>query len=62
MRLMPASLHVLLSSASLILLMDCLKVVKVVLIVAKIVAVMAIYLADVPPRRLHGDPAPCDTS
>ena len=62
MRLTSASLLVLPSSASLILLMDCLKVGAVVLIVAELVAVVAIYVAEVPPRRLHGDAASRDTS
>ena len=50
MRLMSASLLVLPSSASLILLKDCLKVGAVVLIVTELVAVVAIYVAEVPPR------------
>ena len=48
-------------SASLILLMGCLKVGAVVLIVAKLVAVVAIDVAEVSPRRLHGDTASYDT-
>ena len=62
MRLMSASLLVVLSSASLILLMDCLKLGAVFLIVAELVAVVSIYVAEVPPRRLHGDAASRDTS
>ena len=54
---MSASLLVLPSSASPILLMSCLNVIVVVLIVAKIVALVAIYVAEVPPHRLHGDDA-----
>ena len=49
-------------SASLILLMDCLKVGAVVLIVAELVAVVAIHVAEASPRRLHGDAASRDTS
>ena len=44
-------------SASLILLTDYLEVGTVVLIVAELVAVVAICVAGVPPRRLHGDAA-----
>ena len=62
MRLMSASLIVLLSSPSLILLTDCLKVGTVVLIVAELVAVVAIYVAEVSPRRLHDNAASRDTS
>ena len=62
MRLMSASLLVLLSSASLILLMDYAKVGTVVLIMAELVALVAIYVAEVSPRRLHGDAASRDTS
>ena len=62
MRLTSASLLVLPSSASLILLTSCLNVGAVVLIVAKLVAVVAIYVAEVSPRRLHGDVASRDTS
>ena len=60
-RQMSASLLVLPSSASLILLMNCLKVGAVVLIAAEFVAVVAIYVAEVPPRRPHGDAASRDT-
>ena len=62
MRLMSASLLVLPSSASLILLMDCLKLGAVVLVVAELVVVMAVYAAEVWPYRLHGDAASRDTS
>ena len=49
MRRMSASLLVLSSSASLILLTDCLKVGAVVFIGAELVAEVAIYVAEVPP-------------
>ena len=49
-------------SASPILVMDCLEVGAVVPIVAKLDAVVTIYLAEDPPRRLHGDAAFRDTS
>ena len=49
-------------SASLILQMDCLQVGAVFLIVAKLVAVVAIYVTEVPPRRLLGDATSRDTS
>ena len=62
MRLMSASLLVLPSSASLILLMDCLKLGAVVLVVAELVVVRAVYVAEVWPYRLHGDAASRDTS
>ena len=62
MRLMSTSLLVLPLSASLILLMDCLKVGAVVLIVAELVAVLAIHVAEASPRRLHGDATSRDTS
>ena len=62
MRLMSASLLVLPSSASLILLMDCLKLGTIFLIVAELVAVVAIYVAKASSRRLHGDAASHDTS
>ena len=62
MRLMSASMLVLPASASLILLIDCLKVGAVVLIVAKLDAVVAIYVAEVSPRRLYSDAASSDTS
>ena len=48
--------------ASLILLTDCLEVGAVILIVTKLVAVVAICVAEVLPRRLHGDAASRDTS
>ena len=54
MGLMVASLLVLPSSASLILLMGCLTTGAVVLIVVELEAVVAIYVAEVPPGRLHG--------
>ena len=64
MRLMSASLLVLPSFASLILLMDCLKVGAVVLtaLVVELVTVVEIYVAEVPPRFLHGDAVSRDTS
>ena len=62
MRLMSALLLVLLPSASLILLMGCLKVGAVVLIVTELVAVVVIYVSEVSPRRLHGDASSRDTS
>ena len=62
MRLIPASLLVLPSSASLVLLMDYLKLGAVVLVVAELVLVMAVYVAEVWPYRLHGDAASRDTS
>ena len=62
MRLMSASLLVLPSSASLILLMDCLKLGAVVLVVAELVVVRVVYAAEVWPYRLHGDAASRDTS
>ena len=42
--------------------MDCLKLGAVVLVVAELVVVMAIYAAEVWPYRLHGDAASRDTS
>ena len=45
-----------------ILLASCLEVGVVVLVVVKRVAVATTYLAEVPPRRLHGDAASRDTS
>ena len=58
MRLMLASLLVLSLSASLILLNGCLEVSAVVLlIVAKLVAVEVICVAEVLPYRLRGDAA-----
>ena len=62
MRLMSTSLLVLPSSASLILLIGCLKLGAIVLVVAELVVVMAIYVAEVWPYRLHGDAAFRDTS
>ena len=62
MRLMSASLLVLPSSASLILLMDCLKLGAVVLVVTELDVVMAVYVAEVWPYRLHDDAASRDTS
>ena len=63
-RLMTTLLLVLIlpSSAPLILLMDCLKVGAIILIVAELVAVVVIYAAEVPPRRLYCDAASRDTS
>ena len=52
----------LLSSALLILLMDSLKIGTVVPTVAELVAVVAIDVAEISPRRLHGDAASRDTS
>ena len=62
MRLMCTLLLVLPLSASPILLMGCLQVGAVCLIVAELVTVVAIYVAEVPPRRLHGDAATHNTS
>ena len=45
-----------------ILLTSCLEVSVVVLVVVKRVAIVTIYLAEVPPCRLHGDAASRDTS
>ena len=59
---MSASLLVLSLSASLVLLTDCHEVGEFVLIVAELVAVVAIYVAEVPLRHLHGDNASRDTS
>ena len=61
-RLRSPSLLVLLLSALLILLMDFIRVGAVVLIAAELVAVVAIYVAEIPPCRLHGDAASRDTS
>ena len=61
-RLISASLPMVPLSASPILLMSCHKISAVVLIVAELVAVVTIYLAEIPPRRLHGDAASRDTS
>ena len=49
-------------SASPIRVMGCLEVGAIVLIVAELVAVVTIYLAEVPPGLLHGDAASRDTS
>ena len=57
-----ASLLVMLLSTSPVLLMSCLKISAIVLKVAEFVAVVAIDLAEIPPRRLHGDAASRDTS
>ena len=57
MRLMSASLLVWPLSSSLILLVDYLEVRAVVLIVTEPAIVVAIGVAEVPPRRLHGDAA-----
>ena len=62
MRLTFASLLVLPPSASLILLLDCLKVSAGIPIVVEVVTVVALYVTEVPPRRLHGDAVPHDTS
>ena len=62
MRLMSASLLVLPLSASLSVLMGCLKVGAVILIVDELVAVVAVFIAGVPPRRLHGDASPPTSS
>ena len=62
MRLMSASLLVLPLSGSLVLQTDCLKVGAVLLIMAELLAAVAIYAAEVPPQRLHGDAASGDTS
>ena len=59
---MSDSLLILPLSASLILRTDCVKIGAVVRIVAELVAVVAIYAAEVPPRRLHGDAASRDIS
>ena len=52
----------LLLSASLTLLMGCLEAIAVVFNVAELVAVVAIYVSEVPPRRLHKDTESSDTS
>ena len=49
-------------SALPILVMSCLEVDAVVFIMAELVAVVTIYFAEVPPRRLHGNATPRDTS
>ena len=59
---MSASLLVVPISASSILVMGCLEVGAVVLVVVELVAVVKIYLAQVSPRRLHGDATSRDTS
>ena len=59
---MSASLLVPLLSALPILLMNFLKVGAVVLIVAELDAVAAIYVVEVQPHRLHVDAASRDTS
>ena len=61
-RLVSTSLLALPLPASPILVMGCLEVSALVLIVAELVAVVIIYLAEVSPRRLHGDAASRDTS
>ena len=61
-RLMSASLLVVPMSASPILVMDCLEVGAIVLVVAELVAVVTIYLAEVSPRLLHGDATSRDIS
>ena len=61
-RLMSTSLLVVPLSASPILVMGCLEVGAVVLIVAELVEVVTFYLAEVPPRHLHGDATSRDTS
>ena len=55
-----ASLLVVPLSASPILVMGCLEVGAVVHKMAELVAVVTIYFAEVPPRRLHGDAASRD--
>ena len=62
MRLMSPSLLVVPLSSSLILLTGYFKVGAVVIVVTELVAVVAIYVAEVPPRHLHGDAAFRDTS
>ena len=59
---MSASLLVVPLSESPILVMGCLENGAAVLIVAKLVAVVTIYCAEVPPCRLHGDAMSRDTS
>ena len=61
-RLMSTSLLVLPLSASLILKADCLEVGAAVPIVVKLVAVVTIFVAEVPLHRLHGDAASRDFS
>ena len=56
------ALLVLRLSTLLALLTDCLKVGAVVLKVPELVAVVAIYVAEVSPCCLHGDPASSDNS
>ena len=60
-RLVSASLLMLPLHASPVLVMGCLEVSALVLIVAELVAVVTICLAEVSPRRLHGDAASRDT-
>ena len=60
-RLVSASLLVLPLPASPILMIGCLEIGAFVLIVTKLVAVVTIYLAEISPRRLHGDAASRDT-
>ena len=62
LRLMSTSLLVLPLSLSLILLTDCLEVGAVVLIGAKLVAVVAFCIAETLSLNLHGDAAFRDTS
>ena len=59
---MSASLLVLPLSASLILRTNCLKVSAVIFIVTNPVVVMAISVAEVPPRHLYDDAASHNTS
>ena len=59
---MSASQFVVPLSASPILVMGCLVAGAVVLIMAELVAVVTIYFAEVPPRRLHGNATSRDTS
>ena len=61
-RLMSASLLVLLLSMSLILLMNCLEAGAVILIVDERVTVVENRVAEVPPLHLHSDAASGDTS
>ena len=59
---MSASVLVVPLSVSPILVISCLEVDAVVLKVAELVAVVTIYLAEVPFRRLNGDAASHDIS
>ena len=61
-RSISASLLVVPLSASPVLVMGCLEIGAVVLIMAKLVAVVTIYFAEVSPRRLHGGATSRDTS